>query len=91
MASSSTRRTTIAWIAGVLAAAAGLALVLAGTATPVTFGWFAYTPESNTESFPGNLVVLRRSTVAGAMLLTVGLVTIAVLVGMRLGSRRSLD
>jgi heme/copper-type cytochrome/quinol oxidase subunit 1 len=91
MDSSSTRRTMIAWIAGVLAAAVGLALVVAGTVTPVTFGWFAYAPQTDTESFPGDLVVLRRSTVAGAVLLIAGLVTVAVLVGMRLGARRSLD
>jgi hypothetical protein len=91
MASSSRRRTTIAWVAGVLAAAVGLALVIAGTATPVTFGWFAYAPETNTSSFPAELVVLRRSTVAGAMLLTAGLVTLGVLAGMRLGARRALD
>jgi uncharacterized integral membrane protein len=88
---SPSKRQKIAWIVGALVTVLGFILVVVGTATPVTFGWFASAPESNTESFPGDLVVLRRSTVAGAALLTSGLVTLALLVGMHVGSRRTRD
>ncbi len=83
---SPSKRETIAWIVSVVVIVVGIVVVV--TSAPVSFGWFAYTAESGDGPFPGDLVVVRRQTIVGALLLVAGLVGLGLLIGIRLGARR---
>ncbi len=53
------------------------------------FGWFAYQPLANAVFVPGNLVVLTPSMMLGTGLTVLGLLGLAFLLGLRLGTRSS--
>lgn len=63
----------------------GVAVAIAVT-QPVSFGWFAYAPLSNSSYVPTLSPVVAMPSGAAAMLI-VGLVLIAAWVGFRLGRR----
>ncbi|MBG0717562.1 hypothetical protein G3N18_05625 [Microbacterium sp. 2C] len=78
------KRSIIAWtIAGIVVAAGAVALI-AGLLTPVTFGWFAYQPLADATFVPGaSGVFLSRTTIIGGVILAIGLLTVAFLIGRR--------
>lgn len=82
-------RNTVAWvIAGAVAVAGGIVAAV-GLLTPVTFGWFAYQPLANAAFAPGGSgVFLSPTTIVGSVILTLGLIALAFLGGVRAGSRR---
>jgi hypothetical protein len=86
----SSRRAAAAWaVAGVLVLT-GVAVLIVGLLTPVTYGWFAYQPFADATFTPGGSeVVLSRITIIGAVVLTVGLLALAFLAGWRVGAKRS--
>lgn len=86
----SRRATLIAWTLAAVLAGAGLVMTIVGVLTPVSFGWFAYQPESSATFSPqGNVVILTRTTLAGCAVLGLGLMALAFLAGWRRGARRS--
>ena len=70
--------------------AIGVALVISGMviagSQPVSFGWFAYAPLSNSTYMPAFSPVVAMPTEAAA-LLAIGAVLVAAWVGFRLGRR----
>ena len=82
-------RKTVAWaIAGALAVVSGV-VVIVGLLTPVSFGWFAYQPLANAAFAPsGSGVFLSRVTIVGFVILTIGMVALAFLAGVRAGANR---
>jgi len=79
---------TVAWVAATVVAAAGIVTLAIGLATPVGFGWFAYQPLADATFTPtATGVFVSRATVTGVVLLTIGLVGLAFLVGLRAGPR----
>lgn len=70
--------------------ALGVALVVCGMviagSQPVSFGWFAYAPLSNSSYMPAFSAVVAMPTEAAA-LLAIGVVLVAAWVGFRLGRR----
>ncbi|WP_314649830.1 hypothetical protein [uncultured Microbacterium sp.] len=86
----SRRATLIAWTLAAVLVGAGLLMTIVGVLTPVSFGWFAYQPESSATFSPeGNVVILTRTAVMGAAVLGLGLIALAFLMGVRRGDRRS--
>ncbi|GAA4343122.1 hypothetical protein [Microbacterium rhizosphaerae] len=82
-------RCTVAWVAAGALSVAGVVTLALGLATPVSFGWFAYQPLADATFTPtGTGVVVSRATVIGFVLLTIGLVGLAFLGGLRAGKRR---
>ena len=68
----------------------GVVVLIVGLLTPVTYGWFAYQPLADATFTPGgNDVVLSRGTIIGSIVLTMGLLTLAFLAGLRAGAKRS--
>lgn len=84
------RRVALAWaIAGVLVLA-GVVVLIVGSLTPVTYGWVAYQLLADATLTPGgNDVVLSRVTISGSIVLTLGLLALAFLAGLRAGAKRS--
>lgn len=81
------------WGAAALVAFAGALTIVVGLFTPVeaaSFGWFAYQPLAAATYSPGGsvVVVLSRITVAGWVVLAVGMLALAFLAG-RVAGRRS--
>lgn len=86
----SRRATLIAWTLAAVLVGAGLVMTIVGVLTPVSFGWFAYQPESSATFSPeGNVVILTRTAVVGSVVLGLGLIALAFLAGLRRGERRS--
>lgn len=78
------------WVLGVGLTLVGLAMATVGLLTPVSFGWFAYQPlAAEGLSQIDNAVIISHSTAAGFLLLGIGLVILAFLLGRR--SRGELD
>lgn len=68
----------------------GVVVLIVGLLTPVTYGWFAYQPLADVTFTPGgNDVVLSRVTIIGSIVLTMGLLALAFLAGLRAGAKRS--
>ena len=84
------RRAALAWaIAGVLVLT-GVVVLIVGLLTPVTYGWFAYQPLADATFTPGsNEVVLSRVSIIGSIVLTMGLLALAFLAGLRAGAKGS--
>lgn len=86
----SRRATLIAWTLAAVLVGAGLVMTIVGVLTPVSFGWFAYQPQSGATFSPeGNVVILTRTAVVGSAVLGLGLIALAFLAGVRRGDRRS--
>ena len=86
----SRRATIVAWTLAAVLVGAGLVMSIIGVLTPVSFGWFAYQPDSGATFSPqGNVVILTRTAVVGSAVLALGLITLAFLAGLRRGDRRS--
>jgi heme/copper-type cytochrome/quinol oxidase subunit 1 len=81
----------VGWVGAAVLLAAGVITIIVGLFTPMgiaSFGWFAYQPLANATFTPGgSAVVLSPVTVAGWVLLAVGLITLAFLVGRFAGQR----
>lgn len=74
----------MAWTIAGIVIAAGAVVLIAGLLTPVTFGWFAYQPLADATFGPGGSgVFLSRITIIGWVILTIGLLAVAFLVGRR--------
>jgi heme/copper-type cytochrome/quinol oxidase subunit 1 len=72
------------WVIGAGLALTGLAMATVGLLTPVSFGWFAYQPlAAEGLSQIDNAVIISHTTVAGFLLLGIGLVVLAFLLGRR--------
>lgn len=67
----------------------GFIVAIGGLLTPVSFGWFAYQPLASAVFAPGGSgVFLSRVTIAGFVILTLGLLALAFLVGVRAGAKQ---
>ena len=67
----------------------GVVVLVMGLVTPVTPGWFAYQPLADATFTPGGSgVFIARLTIIGLIILTIGLLAIAFLVGWRAGAKR---
>ena len=84
------RRTAVGWaIAGILVVT-GVVVLVVGLLTPVTFGWFSYQPLADATFTPGGSgVFLSRATIIGSIVLMIGLLALAFLVGWRAGVKRT--
>ena len=82
----------LGWVGAAVLLAAGVIMIAIGLFTPMgttAFGWFAYQPLANATFTPGgSAVVLSPITVAGWVILAVGLITLAFFAG-RVAGRRS--
>jgi uncharacterized membrane protein len=79
----------IGWIVAAVLVAAGAMVTVVGLMTPVSYGWFAYQPLADATFTPGgDGVWLARATVVGLLLLALGLIALAFLIGRRVGSSR---
>ena len=80
------------WVGAAVLLAAGVIMIAIGLFTPMgtaAFGWFAYQPLANATFTPGgSAVVLSPITVAGWVILAVGLIMLAFFAG-RVAGRRS--
>jgi heme/copper-type cytochrome/quinol oxidase subunit 1 len=84
------RRPALAWATAGVLSLTGVVVLIVGLLTPVTFGWFAYQPLADATFTPGgNDVVLSRVTIVGSIVLTMGLLALAFLAGLRAGAKRS--
>ena len=82
-------RNTVAWTIASALAIAGSIVAVVGLLTPVSFGWFAYQPLANAAFAPGaSGVFLSRVTIVGFVILTIGMVALAFLAGVRAGADR---
>ncbi|WP_194410122.1 hypothetical protein [Microbacterium cremeum] len=82
-------RKTVAWTTAGAFTIAGCIVVIVGLLTPVSFGWFAYQPLANATFTPaGSGVYVSRITIAGLVILTLGLLALAFLAGVRAGANR---
>ncbi|MET0989749.1 MAG: hypothetical protein ABWY54_03795 [Glaciihabitans sp.] len=79
------------WVGAAVLLAAGIITIVVGLFTPMgitSFGWFAYQPLANATFTPsGSAVVVSPVTVAGWVILALGLITLAFLVGRFAGQR----
>ncbi|MDY0910800.1 hypothetical protein [Microbacterium sp. CFBP9034] len=83
------RRAAAAWAITGTFVVVGVIVVVMGLLTPVTFGWFAYQPLANATFTPdGSVVFLSRVTIIGFILLTIGMLAVAFLLGQRAGAKR---
>jgi heme/copper-type cytochrome/quinol oxidase subunit 1 len=84
------RRAALAWATAGVLVLTGVVVLIVGLLTPVTYGWFAYQPLAETTFSPGgNDVVLSRVTIIGSIVLTMGLLALAFLAGLRAGAEGS--
>ncbi|WP_243076656.1 hypothetical protein [Microbacterium sp. SS28] len=85
-------RASVLWVIAGLIVLSGVAVVVVGLLTPVTFGWFAYQPLAEAAFTPGgDGVFLSRVTVVGFVLTTAGLLCLALLAGWRMGAAQGRD
>ena len=77
------------WVVGLVLVGAGVALALTSRSEPTDFGWFAYTPLDDPDTFPASRSYLvSRGMLYGTGLATLGLVLLAGGLGYVLGRRR---
>lgn len=82
-------RKTVAWTIASALAIAGSIVAVVGLLTPVSFGWFAYQPLANAAFAPeASGMFLSRVTIVGFVILTIGMVALAFLAGVRAGTNR---
>ncbi|MBU4465302.1 MAG: hypothetical protein KKH75_05590 [Actinobacteria bacterium] len=82
-------RAIIAWVIAGMFVVAGVAVTTVGLTITTAFGWFAYQPLAAATFAPsGDTVFLSRTTVVGVVLLSLGLITLAFLIGWRAAIRR---
>ncbi|GAA5032540.1 hypothetical protein GCM10025738_14810 [Microbacterium fluvii] len=80
----------MAWTITGIVIAAGVGVLIAGLLTPVTFGWFAYQPLADATFVPdAGGVFLSQIAIIGWVILTIGLLTVAFLVGRHTARARS--
>ena len=66
----------------------GVVVLGVASARPVSFGWFAYAPVSDTTFTAEGVHVFSTATLVGAVVLVVGLLGLAAWLGYRRGARR---
>ena len=84
------RRATeaIAWFVAGILVIAGVITTVMGLLTPVSFGWFAYQPLTDTTFGPvTESVLLSRTAAIGLIFVTLGLLALAFMAGWRLARR----
>ncbi|MFG6401203.1 hypothetical protein [Microbacterium sp. P04] len=85
-------RGILGWVIAGALLVAGAVTIIVGGMTPVSFGWFAYQPLSNTTyAMGGDAFVLSRTTAAGVAVFTLGLLVLSFLAGRRLGRRQAAE
>lgn len=73
------------FLIAVIAVASGIIVLLVTFSQPVSFGWFAYSPLSNTTyNLPG-VHVISTAGVVGTVVLVAGLIALAFWAGLRIG------
>ncbi|MET0780253.1 MAG: hypothetical protein ABWZ16_01870 [Microbacterium sp.] len=84
------RGAALAWATAGVLVLTGAVVLIVGLLTPVTYGWFAYQPLADATFTPGgNDVVLSRVTIIGSIVVTIGVLALAFLAGLRVGAKRS--
>jgi len=73
---------------GLAASVVGVVVLVVASARPVSFGWFAYAPLSDTTFTADGVHVFSTATLVGAVVLVVGLLVLAAWLGYRRGARR---
>lgn len=67
---------------------AGVVVLAVDAARPVSFGWFAYAPLSDTVFTTDGLHVLSTASLVGAVVVVIGLLLVSACLGYRRGARR---
>ena len=73
---------------GLAASVVGVVVLVVASARPVSFGWFAYAPLSDTTFTADGVHVFSTESLVGAVVLVVGLLVLAAWLGYRRGARR---
>ena len=68
--------------------AAGAVITSVALARPVSFGWFAYAPLSDTAFAPEGVHLVSTTAIVGAVVLAVGLMALAFWAGLAIGAHR---
>lgn len=66
----------------------GVVVLAVASARPVSFGWFAYAPLSNTTFTADGVHLFSTASLIGASVLVIGLLVLAAWLGYRRGVRR---
>jgi len=78
-------------VAGLAALVVGVVVLATAAAQPVSFGWFAYAPLSDTTFTAEGVHVFSTDSLVGAVIFVIGLLLLAAWLGYRKGVRASLD
>lgn len=81
--------TRLLLLVGLVAVIVGACVVVVARAQPASFGWFAYAPLSRTFPIADGVHIVSTTGVIGAVVLVIGLVTLAFWTGLRVGGRRA--
>ena len=77
-------------VVGVAALAVGIVVLALAAAQPVSFGWFAYAPLSETTFTVQGVHVFSTASLVGAVIVVISLLVLAAWFGYRQGVRRKL-
>jgi heme/copper-type cytochrome/quinol oxidase subunit 1 len=66
----------------------GVVVLAVASARPVSFGWFAYAPLSDTTFTADGVHLFSTASLVGAVVLVIGLLVLAAWLGYRQGARR---
>ncbi|MBD8611875.1 hypothetical protein IFT77_15405 [Frigoribacterium sp. CFBP 13729] len=87
-----TRRTglisRLVLVAGLAALVVGVVVLAIASAQPMSFGWFAYAPLSDTTSTAEGVHLFSTASLLGAVIVIVSLLVLAAWLGYRRGVRR---
>lgn len=86
---SSQLRMRLLLIVAIVAVIVGISVLVLARSQPASFGWFAYAPLSSTFPIADGVHVVSTTGVIGAVVLVIGLVTLAFWTGLRVGGRRA--
>ncbi|WP_157485686.1 MULTISPECIES: hypothetical protein [unclassified Frigoribacterium] len=75
-------------VAGVVVLVVGVVVLAIAGAQPVSFGWFAYAPLSDTTFTAEGVHVFSTASLVGAVIVVIGLLVLAAWLGYRRGVRR---
>jgi heme/copper-type cytochrome/quinol oxidase subunit 1 len=76
------RTEALGWVVAGVLVLVGMTALVVGALTPVSFGWFAYAPLSGATFMPGNAgALVSWATIAGSIVLALGLIALAFLAG----------
>ncbi|WP_139415584.1 hypothetical protein [Agromyces laixinhei] len=78
-------------IVSVVLAVGGVAVIGVSTRPPVSEGWFAYQPMSDSVFSPTGVIMLTQTGLIGVAVATIGLIGVSATIGFAIGRRRRPD